>query len=822
MEDDIANHLHLCVALMSDPLTMRKQPGVVADHFITAMGKIEQLQGLLVVPNEPCAKHNWLGSSVLNSGVRRMVSLVLSRHMEPLRWKYPTHLSKHDGIIESQRNAAPQIFAKFEGSAHSPCRETKLAREIKEQNCMAALVLLYYYLHWHLLLILLNFRMHPCVGGHEVENRLDVDRLLKGLPAFFDTFELRPLRGMLNRDYNKTDSGDDLSECSSDGDNSEPDESEESETTDPNDAGPERRDDKTAMRDAPGQGGDRAVGRDASGQSRDEGVRSSKSRTLTDSTNTIKQKCTNALKHGALGEFMLTFTQSLIPSTAPADTERNSYVMSVYRMVLASTSAAKGAKSLLQNAHAILFSGTESKVLSNYNAIIADGDTHRAFSKHLDQRVIQFREKTIIDGLHQRCHSLSVFDLSDSVQAWFDACKPFEVKSLTPGQDAEDIDCKQKRYTCVLAEVMSDTPYASFSDGKKEKLMYSCIHDFNSTSLMMDVCGSFLKMHTVISDLRAGRHDDGIIKAGLMVFIMQAYASDKAMQKYLRQHSRDVIPKRDTSHEDSGLVAVPVGNFRKPAIIANQADLTDRLNMYELAGYYWGSKQADLNSVNHAYFAWPCAENGNYQAVVKQVQHLLNQPAGTDKDGLVRLVLSSGHRNSLFVSTVLKSLLAIIDALHCTALLDGSAITISENATVHRTKRSFIDLGDGNATLATQVLGNIPSPTKHSVSKQTLVDDLRAELSALSTRVERVRRGEFKLYTALSWPVIMGADGSRTTNHEKFELAGEMQLAPRTRNEYYLSRMAAAAELIVRAANGAEGSAGMESLRRNPARNSDG
>jgi hypothetical protein len=88
MEDDITAHLHMCVALMSDPLTMRDRPGIVADHFMAAIGKIERLQILLTVPSDHCARDNWLGSSILNSGVRQMVGLVMMKHMEPLRWNF--------------------------------------------------------------------------------------------------------------------------------------------------------------------------------------------------------------------------------------------------------------------------------------------------------------------------------------------------------------------------------------------------------------------------------------------------------------------------------------------------------------------------------------------------------------------------------------------------------------------------------------------------------------------------------------------------------------------------------------------------------------
>ena len=88
--------------------------------------------------------------------------------------------------------------------------------------------------------------------------------------------------------------------------------------------------------------------------------------------------------------------------------------------------------------------------------------------------------------------------------------------------------------------------------------------------------------------------------------------------------------------------------------------------------------------------------------------------------------------------------------------------------------------------------GTLGHHVKYNVSKQTLIDDLKAELSALSVRVERVRRGEFKLYSGLSWPVSYG----NTHNHKEFQLTGEMQLAPRTRQEYYLSKMAKTAGLV--------------------------
>ena len=51
-----------------------------------------------------------------------------------------------------------------------------------------------------------------------------------------------------------------------------------------------------------------------------------------------------------------------------------------------------------------------------------------------------------------------------------------------------------------------------------------------------------------------------------------------------------------------------------------------------------------------------------------------------------------------------------------------------------------------------------------NMNKSKLVSDLRAELSALSSRVTNVSKGEFKLYGGTSWPVVDGKLTGGTTN----------------------------------------------------------
>ena len=235
IEDDITKQLHLCVALMSDPLIMREQSAMVADHFKSAMNKIEQLQMFLRPPDDVCARHDWLDSSILTVGVKRMVALVLAKQMEPMHWKTPKQLRcscrKNDRVVENSQNSAPQVFDREfrqheNDKKHNQCDETLMAREIKETNCMASLVLLYYYLNRHILLIMLNFNNHPCIGGHDSERVFDFDKLFKNLPGMADTFELRPIREFMHTDHvEKKKEGKNeapsLDSCSSDDDGSQ-------------------------------------------------------------------------------------------------------------------------------------------------------------------------------------------------------------------------------------------------------------------------------------------------------------------------------------------------------------------------------------------------------------------------------------------------------------------------------------------------------------------------------------------------------------------------------------------------------------------------
>ncbi len=74
-------------------------------------------------------------------------------------------------------------------------------------------------------------------------------------------------------------------------------------------------------------------------------------------------------------------------------------------------------------------------------------------------------------------------------------CKTFEeieVKSFSMIDTVDSIDCVQKRYTCILADVIKHAPLnmlgQQINASCKVSPKHACIHDFNSASLMMDIC----------------------------------------------------------------------------------------------------------------------------------------------------------------------------------------------------------------------------------------------------------------------------------------------------------------------------------------------
>ena len=172
--DEILSHLRKCAALMSDPVIIRHEPSTVADAFVSAFHKIEQLQGLLPIQDEKtCGCTRPMDASIINSGIKQLVSLTLAKQLEPLRKPFPRIIA--------------QDFKSFKAAPHAETDENLVEREIKETNSIAALVLLYYYLLWHILLIVINKKYLT----QEAENIEDVVNIIAQLPKASELLEFK-------------------------------------------------------------------------------------------------------------------------------------------------------------------------------------------------------------------------------------------------------------------------------------------------------------------------------------------------------------------------------------------------------------------------------------------------------------------------------------------------------------------------------------------------------------------------------------------------------------------------------------------------------
>ena len=188
----IMNQIQKCAALMSDPVVMRLDPPSVAEAITQAFNKIEQLQALLPPPREKTCdcestKPQLLDASIINKGVKQLVSLALVKQLEVLKKPLPSIILSVD----------------FKGASQAPTgddHENLVEREIKENNSMACMLLLYYYLLWHLLLLFANKRF-----SEETENEDTLADIIGKLPKSSDFFEYRRIHAMFGHTTNRGD-----------------------------------------------------------------------------------------------------------------------------------------------------------------------------------------------------------------------------------------------------------------------------------------------------------------------------------------------------------------------------------------------------------------------------------------------------------------------------------------------------------------------------------------------------------------------------------------------------------------------------------------
>ena len=130
---------------MSEPSTLRTQSERVANQFVLTARRIDRLKVFMQRPKDQPSDKRWLDKSILQ-GVDHLVDKALKRHLMPLykSYEFPTIFDKGNALGVKDGDD-----------------ENLTIREIKETNCMGALILLYYSLLWHMVPIVLNRKENP-------------------------------------------------------------------------------------------------------------------------------------------------------------------------------------------------------------------------------------------------------------------------------------------------------------------------------------------------------------------------------------------------------------------------------------------------------------------------------------------------------------------------------------------------------------------------------------------------------------------------------------------------------------------------------------
>jgi hypothetical protein len=163
---------------------VRTQPELVAKKFAAAVKKVEMMQTYF-----PAKDKEGLDASVLTGGVQTLVTLAMEKLMIPLKEELPS-------IVTQEFNTRVAAIHKLD-----PKAENLAVREIRETNCLAAVILVYYYLYWHIAIIKINSAIFS-IFNDELDT--DITNMLKSLPNNKQMLEYRYTSALFTH-TNKTD-----------------------------------------------------------------------------------------------------------------------------------------------------------------------------------------------------------------------------------------------------------------------------------------------------------------------------------------------------------------------------------------------------------------------------------------------------------------------------------------------------------------------------------------------------------------------------------------------------------------------------------------
>ena len=679
---EISDQFQLCASVMSDPLLMREQPATVARQFNAVVPKIEMLRQYLVRPvREGERIDHWMDASIIDAGIRRLVVLTLKSHMAPLLG---------EALL-------PEVFKEWLNREVEEVygSENLVIREIKEVNCTASLVLLYYYLAWHLMLIRINVAAYPCQKDTKSPWETDDDfaSFMNSLPNERQILETRNVEHEHNDNVTEKREVDNVKKGG------------------------------RTKRFVTGDGIVKKVPV-ASGE---------------------EERENNSGKGGGRGFEAGVMTDAAITGETSQST-RLTNLISVYRTVIHNV---RYDKSNPEDVWWILKQREEGEENFDETAISA---CHATVAMKMMLEAIMFQ------GVR------SMFNLQGDIRKWKDMCSDFEIRSDDIEKDDDDIRTikpKEALYRSKLIDILFEMPYCQPEnvDTRKAIFQFCSIHDYGSTTIMMDICISLMKMYRLMKVQSAE------LEKHMLLFITQSLYKEHPYREFING-LRAKTGNLSEQHK-AKFISDTLGSFKK-AITLNQATFST-IAVDQLAGYYWGSKPDDTENVNHQYLATTDLDgSGGFISIMYKLQKACLTPQ-KDVPMICISILQPMLRNSLFVTTFSDSAIKLLERMKCHRLFQDTSYSCKLNDDDQAKNdiallRALSNGAEHESSDDNLIPGGPPNPEPRRLSHKTVLGFIKFERAELQRYTSSLR--DFTKYPGFSWPVF-DAD-KRLNNFESF------------------------------------------------------
>jgi uncharacterized membrane protein YgcG len=290
------------------------------------------------------------------------------------------------------------------------------------------------------------------------------------------------------------------------------------------------------------------------------------------------------------------------------------------------------------------------------------------------------------------------------------------------------------------------------NDPWRDKAVPMAIHDYNSSTLMVDVCKSATQLHQLLKSLLviANKRPSAESPAEhTAVLLAQFFAQDSpAVTDELQKLADAAAP--DPNEFDGFIAQAPTTVRVSNTLHMEESPAPAQHScVADVPAYYVATGAINLSNENHLFISQPGVATDETEATLEtRINHTLHdQVAGNKKSAET---VASLWRNSLYVTYGIVTATALLDAIEENPLLGGGRIQYPD-AKLFQTVR----------TLAQKDIGG-----------DEIRERLQAEVAAYNARKGGyyATAKQSQLLPGFSWPVVTTnrTDNSKGNNHKVF------------------------------------------------------